>query len=118
MHAEILAAMAECRLSPPADGVRWAAGELVISQMSHELGQLFRNPRDEALYRELALPPTERTWHGTLFRRVPYDLRAPTIQRPVSSVWRPSDPRVLVPTAFGVGWTINLAFPLRETLVS
>ena len=71
-----------------------------------------------AVFRELSLPSTERTWHGTLFGRVPYDLRPPTIQRLVSSVWRPSDPRVLVPTAFGVGWTINLAFPLRETVVS
>jgi hypothetical protein len=71
-----------------------------------------------AIWRELALPPTERSWHGTLFGRVPYDLRPPTIQRLVSSVWRPSDQRVLVPTAFGVGWTINLAALGRATVVS
>jgi hypothetical protein len=71
-----------------------------------------------AIYRELSLPPAERTWHGTLFGRVPYDLRLPTIQRLVSSVWRPSDPRLLVPTAFGVGWTVNLAAPWRATVAS
>jgi hypothetical protein len=71
-----------------------------------------------AICPDLSLPPTERSWHGTLFGRVPYDLRPPTIQRLVSSVWRPSDQRVLVPTAFGVGWTINLAALGRATVVS
>ena len=71
-----------------------------------------------AIYRELSLPPAERTWHGTLFGRVPYDLRPPTIERLVSALWRPSDPRLLVPTAFGVGWTVNLAALGQATGVS
>jgi hypothetical protein len=65
--------------------------------------------------RELALPPPQRTWHGHLFGLVPYDLRPPTVRRLRATLWDPSNPRVLVPTAFGVGWSINLA-PLRAVI--
>ncbi|MDQ3811156.1 MAG: DUF5808 domain-containing protein [Chloroflexota bacterium] len=58
--------------------------------------------------RELTLPPPERTWQGQLFGRVPYDLRPPTPRRLLATIWDPSNPRLLVPTAFGVGWGVNL----------
>ena len=69
-----------------------------------------------SVVRELRLPPEERTWHGVVFGKVPYDLRPPTLSRLKATLWNPENPRVLVPTALGVGWTVNLA-ALRERLV-
>ena len=34
-----------------------------------------------AVIRELRLPPRKRTWHGLLWRRIPYDLRPPNPAR-------------------------------------
>jgi hypothetical protein len=62
-----------------------------------------------SVLRELSLPPGERTGHGLLFGTVPYDLRPPEPQRIAATLWDPANPRWLVPTAFGVGWTLNLA---------
>jgi Family of unknown function (DUF5808) len=62
-----------------------------------------------AIVREVRLPPEQRTWHGVLFGRIPYDLRVPTFERVMHSMWDPDNPRILVPAAFGVGWTINAA---------
>ena len=59
-----------------------------------------------ALVRELRTPRDERTWHGHI-GFVPYDLRPPTLTRVRDSLWNPDDGRVLVPRAFGVGWTVN-----------
>lgn len=59
-----------------------------------------------ALVRELRTPRDERTWHGRI-GFVPYDLRFPTITRVRATLWNPDDRRVLVPRAFGVGWTVN-----------
>ncbi len=67
-----------------------------------------------SVLRELSLPAAERTWHGTLFGTVPYDLRPPEPRRLLGTLWNPTSKRILVPTAFGVGWTINLA-ALRST---
>ncbi len=61
---------------------------------------------------ELLKPPGKRTWHGRLFGVIPYDLRLPTPGRVGGRIWNPSDPQLLLPTAFGVGWTVNLAAPL------
>ncbi len=66
-----------------------------------------------AIARELQRPPAERTWSGELFGWVPYDLRVPTLPRLAHSLWNPEDQRVLVPTVFGVGWSINGAAVLR-----
>ena len=60
-----------------------------------------------AVIRELRLPPRKRTWHGLLWRRIPYDLRPPSLARIAHAVWSPDNPRLLVPTALGVGWTMN-----------
>src|SRR5438477_12296285 len=61
-----------------------------------------------SVVRELRLPKEERTWHGTLFGKVPYDLRPPSFSRLKTVLWNPENPQLLVPTAFGVGCTVNL----------
>ncbi len=70
-----------------------------------------------SIVRELRMPKEERTWHGLVFGRVPYDLRPPTFGRLKAAMWNPRDPHVVMPTAFGVGWTINLA-ALRKSLAT
>jgi hypothetical protein len=62
-----------------------------------------------AVVRELRTPPEHRTWHGRLADVVPYDLRVPTVARLRASMWDEANPSLLAPTAFGVGWTVNLA---------
>jgi hypothetical protein len=62
-----------------------------------------------AIATELRKPASLRTWHGMLASCVPYDLRSPTLPRVLSRIWAPDDPRVLVSTPFGVGWSINFA---------
>ena len=61
-----------------------------------------------ALATELRKPSGERTWHGRIASRIPYDLRPPTLARVHQRLWNTSDRRILVPTVFGVGWTVNL----------
>ncbi len=59
--------------------------------------------------------------HRTSTGRVlgmPYDVRPPTADRVALRVWNPTDPRVLVPKAFGMGWTINFgALAVKAHLV-
>lgn len=62
-----------------------------------------------AIYTELQKPPEERTWHGNVIDFVPYDFRVPTLDRIMSRLWNPDDPRIIMPTVFGVGWTVNFA---------
>ncbi len=62
-----------------------------------------------AVVQQLRLPRDSRTWHGVLFGWIPYDLRLPTLGRLSQTWWNPDEPRILVPTAFGVGWSINAA---------
>ena len=61
-----------------------------------------------ALVQELRKPAAERTWHGQLGGFVPYDFRPPTLERVRARLWNPEDDRILVPTLFGVGWTVNV----------
>ena len=68
-----------------------------------------------AVLRELGRPADQRTWNGELFGWIPYDLRVPSFGRLVKSVWHPDNRNVLVPTAFGVGWSVNLAGLLGRT---
>ena len=49
----------------------------------------------------------ERKSHGS-FCGIPFDFRVPTIGRLRERMWNPEDPRVITPTAFGAGWSINL----------
>ena len=51
------------------------------------------------------------------FLGLPYDLRRPSRERLRESVWRPDDPRLFLPKAWGWGLGINLArvVPRRRT---
>ena len=74
-----------------------------------------------AVAREMSLPAGERTWHGQLFGVVPYDLRPPTLGRLRATLWDPANPHLLVPTLFGVGWSVNLGGlrpPSRRSLLA
>ena len=66
-----------------------------------------------AILKELQLAPEQRTWHGTLLGLVPYDLRPPTPGRFARTFWNPDQSAIVVPTAFGVGWSVNAAGLLR-----
>lgn len=61
-----------------------------------------------AVLSELAKPKEQRTWTGRIGGIVPYDLRRPSVRRFRERVWNADDRRIVVPTAFGVGWTLNL----------
>jgi len=63
-----------------------------------------------AIREQLQLPPEERTWHGILFG-IPYDFRVPTIERLRGAFWNKDTAQILVPHAFGMGWSINF-YPL------
>ena len=64
-----------------------------------------------ALRDQLRLPPEERTWHGKIAGRIPYDFRRPTMERIRAAFWNKDTSQILVPQPFGVGWTVNL-YPL------
>ena len=49
-----------------------------------------------------------RRRHGEVFGFVPYDFRMPDLERVRRQAWDPRSPRVLTPTTFGVGWSVNL----------
>ena len=66
-----------------------------------------------ALISELRKPAGARTWEGRIARKIPYDLRRPTLARIRQRLWNPADRRILVPTVFGVGWTVNLGRLLK-----
>ena len=63
-----------------------------------------------AFAQQLRRPLSERTWHGTI-AGVPYDFRPPAPDKLRDTFWNKNTARVLVPQAFGVGWTINF-YPL------
>lgn len=60
---------------------------------------------------QLRLPPEERTWHGRIAGRIPYDFRLPTMERIRAAYWNKESSQILVPQPFGIGWTVNL-YPL------
>lgn len=68
-----------------------------------------------AIRDQLRRPPEERTWHGSV-AGFPYDFRIPTLEKLRNTFWNPNDSRLLVPHAFGVGWTINF-YPLLHPQV-
>jgi hypothetical protein len=67
-----------------------------------------------ALYRELRLPPEQRTWHGRLFGAIPYDFRLPTLGRLRDAYWNPGSNKVFTDRPLGVGWAVNLPPVLRR----
>ena len=62
-----------------------------------------------AVVTELRKTPEDRTWRGSVLGVVPYDLRVPTVSRLKATFWDPANPKIIVPHAFGVGWSVNLA---------
>jgi hypothetical protein len=54
--------------------------------------------------------------HGKIFGLVPYDLRPPSLARTRERLWNARDGRFVVPTVFGVGWTVNLRSAPRHPL--
>lgn len=67
-----------------------------------------------AIYRELRLPPEERTWHGRLFGVIPYDFRLPTLGRLREAYWNTDSDQVFTDRPLGVGWAVNLPPLLRR----
>ncbi len=63
-----------------------------------------------AIAEQLRRPPADRTWYGSI-ARIPYDFRFPTIERIRDTFWNKHTSQILVPQAFGIGWSINL-YPL------
>ena len=45
---------------------------------------------------------------GELFGIIPYDFRIPDVERARRKTWDPQSARILTPTTFGVGWSVNL----------
>jgi hypothetical protein len=62
-----------------------------------------------AVVQELRTPREARTWQGRVGGLVPYDFRPPTGARARERLWNPAESQLLVPTVFGVGWTLNTA---------
>lgn len=62
---------------------------------------------------ELRKPREDRTWNGRVLGCVPYDLRPVTLRRIQAAFWSPEDPRLLLPRAFGVGWSPNVGRLVR-----
>jgi hypothetical protein len=60
--------------------------------------------------------------HGELLGLVPYDFRFPSLRRVGLRLWNAEDRRFVVPTIFGVGWTLNLRnaprHPVQAALVA
>jgi hypothetical protein len=67
-----------------------------------------------AIYRELRLPPEQRTWHGRLLGIVPYDFRIPTLARLRDAYFNTASDRIFSPEPIGVGWAVNVAAVLRR----
>lgn len=59
-----------------------------------------------AVVKELRQPPEDRTWHGQVAGRVPYDFRLPTLDRAKDRMWNPEGD-LIGPHVFGVGWSVN-----------
>lgn len=62
-----------------------------------------------AIRQEMRKPKEERNWCGKLAGVIPYEFRPPTPRRIKDAVWNPNDERLFTDTAFGVGWSVNLA---------
>jgi Family of unknown function (DUF5808) len=59
-----------------------------------------------AIVQQLSRPASERTWYGKI-AGVPYDFRVPTPEKLRDTFWNKNTSQVLVPHAFGMGWTVN-----------
>ena len=67
-----------------------------------------------ALYTELRKPPGQRTWHGRVFRFVPYDFRIPNLDTLRRAYWNPRSSKIFTDRPLGVGWAVNIPAVLRR----
>ncbi len=87
----------------------------MLKTIGHELSALGWTVRTlllaavaAAVYKELQLPPEQRTWHGRLMGVVPYDFRLPSPRRMIDAWWNPGSKKLIHDQPFGVGWTVNI----------
>jgi hypothetical protein len=79
----------------------------ILSPMNIILSILFLVYVAIAITQQLQRPPEERTWYGKI-AGIPYDFRIPTVERLRATFWNKDTSQILVPQAFGIGWSINL----------
>ncbi len=60
-----------------------------------------------AIAQQLRRPPEERTWYGKI-AGIPYDFRLPTVERLRATFWNKDTSQIVLPQAFGIGWSINM----------
>jgi hypothetical protein len=63
-----------------------------------------------AMIEQLRRPKETRTWYGNILG-IPYDFRRPTLEKLRKTFWNEKTSQILVPQAFGMGWSINF-YPL------
>lgn len=85
------------------------AVEFKARNLAGLLGWLALDATLAAIVQQLMQPRQFRTWHGRVAGFIPYDFRRPTLQRVLNAIWAPDNPRLFTDTAFGVGWSVNLA---------
>lgn len=81
------------------EGIKLAVRALWITLLGVAIADAVRNDRR----------------HGEVFGFVPYEFRVPTIARARAHVWSPASRRILTPTTFGLGWSVNLGRLARLT---
>lgn len=84
----------------------------ILSPMNIILSMLFLVYVAIAITQQLQRPPEERTWYGKI-AGIPYDFRIPTVERIRATFWNKDTSQVLLPQAFGIGWSINL-YPIMH----
>jgi hypothetical protein len=84
----------------------------ILSPMNIILSILFLVYVAIAITQQLQRPPEERTWYGKI-AGIPYDFRIPTVERIRATFWNKDTSQILLPQAFGIGWSINL-YPIMH----
>ncbi|MFY9579568.1 MAG: hypothetical protein WAQ33_09610, partial [Gaiellaceae bacterium] len=81
------------------EGIKFAVRALWVTLLGVAIADAVRNDRR----------------HGEVLGFVPYEFRVPTIERARAHVWSPASRRILTPTTFGLGWSVNLGRLARLT---
>jgi hypothetical protein len=84
----------------------------ILSPMNIILSVLFLVYIAIAITQQLQRPPEDRTWYGKI-AGIPYDFRIPTVERIRATFWNKDTSQILLPQAFGIGWSINL-YPIMH----
>jgi hypothetical protein len=79
----------------------------ILSPMNIILSVLFLVYVAIAITQQLQRPPEERNWYGKI-AGIPYDFRIPSVERLRATFWNKDTSQILLPQAFGIGWSINL----------